>query len=93
MLNCDMERFILKERPEGESGASKTLINKAIWSELERGKGSPNGGVYVDVRHIPEKTLKLYPWFYNRLKNAGKDPVNELIEVVPMPHSISGDIC
>ncbi len=92
LLNADMERFILKCRPQGESGSPKTLLNKAIWNEIKLGKGSPHGGVYVDMRHIPENTLKMYPWFYNRLKEAGKNPAGELIEVKPMPHSISGGI-
>ena len=59
---------------------------------MKEGKGSPNGGVYVDLRHIPEQTLKSYPWFYNRLMAAGVNPAKELIEVGPMAHSLSGGI-
>lgn len=92
LLNADLERFILKSRPQGEAGSSKTLLNKAIWGELKLGKGSPHGGVYVDLRHISEETLRMYPWFYHRLKRAGKNPAKELIEVAPMAHSISGGI-
>lgn len=92
LLNSDMERFILKSRPQGEVGSPKTFLNKEIWKQVEMGKGSQNGGVYVDLRHIPVETLKAYPWFYNRLKNSGVDPTKELIEVGPMAHSFSGGI-
>lgn len=92
LLNSNMERFILKDRPQGEAGSPKTFLNKAIWQQVKEGKGSLNGGVYVDLRHIPEQTLKSYPWFYNRLMAAGVNPAKELIEVGPMAHSLSGGI-
>lgn len=90
LLNSEGERFLLKMRPQGEAGAPKTLINRSIWQELAAGKGSPHGGVYVDLRHIPVEVLKGYPWFYNRLTKAGVDLSTQLIEVGPMAHSHSG---
>ncbi|WP_296970740.1 MULTISPECIES: FAD-binding protein [Tepidanaerobacter] len=92
LLNSDMERFILNDRPQGEAGAPKTFLNKSIWHQIQIGKGSSNGGVYVDLRHIPKQTLQSYPWFYNRMVSAGVDPSEELIEVGPMAHSLSGGI-
>jgi aspartate oxidase len=90
LLNSKGERFMLKLRPEGEAGSPKTLINRAIWEQLASGSGSPNGGAFVDLRHIPLETLRSYPWFYNRLVEAGHDPKTELLEVGPAPHSHSG---
>ncbi len=90
LLNRDEERFLLKVRPQGEAGSPKTLINQAIWRELAAGKGSSHGGVYVDLRHIPVQVLKGYPWFYNRVSEAGLDLTAELLEVGPVAHSYSG---
>jgi len=92
LLNGKGERFLLKVRPEGEAGAPKSLITEAIFNEVREGRGSPSGGVYVDVRHIPESVLKSYPWFYDRLRNAGIDLSRDLVEVGPMAHSHSGGI-
>ncbi|GAB6086910.1 FAD-binding protein [Alkaliphilus crotonatoxidans] len=92
LLNTQMERFMLKVRPQGEAGAPKTLINHEIWKQVKAGKGTKNQGVYADLRHIPIETLKAYPWFYNRLVEAGIDPATELLEVGPMAHSYSGGI-
>lgn len=92
LLNSDGERFLLRVRPQGEAGAPKSLINHEIWKEVAAGKGNPHGGIWVDLRHIDEKVLKAYPWFYNRLMNNGCDPKKELLEVGPMPHSFSGGI-
>jgi aspartate oxidase len=92
LLNSEGERFMLKVRPQGEAGSPKTLINREIWKQVENGKGSPHGGVFVDLRHISPEVLKTYPWFYNRLMENGVDPNRELIEVGPMAHSFSGGI-
>ncbi len=92
LFNTKNERFLLKVRPQGEAGAPKTLINKAIWQQVQEGNGTEHGGCYVDLRMIPVETLKLYPWFYNRLMDNGVDPHTTLVEVAPMAHSFSGGI-
>lgn len=86
------QRFLLNVRPQGEGGATKTLINREIWRQVEAGNGSPHGGVYVDLRHIHRTVLEGYPWFYNRLMDNGVDPKAQLVEVGPMAHSFSGGI-
>ena len=92
LLNGRGERFMLGVRPQGEAGSPKTLINKEIWKQVAAGSGSPGGGAWVDMRHIPAATLQAYPWFYRRLKDNGVDPCEELVEVGPMAHSYSGGI-
>lgn len=92
LLNADGERFLLQKRPQGEAGAAKTLINKAIGEELAAGKGTDKGGVYADLRHLSLETLHAYPWFYNRLLKAGRDVKKELLDVGPVAHSHSGGI-
>ncbi len=92
LLNNKGERFLLKVRPQGEAGAPKSLINNAIREELKAGRGSPLGGVYVDLRHIDQKVLETYPWFYERVKKAGLDVKHHLLEVGPMAHSHSGGL-
>lgn len=92
LKNSEGERFMLRVRPQGEAGSPKTLINRQIWKEVDAGKGSEHGGVWVDLRHIDREILKAYPWFFNRLMDNGVDPNRELVEVGPMAHSFSGGI-
>lgn len=92
LLNNKGERFLLKTRPQGEAGAPKSLINNAVREEVKAGRGSPLGGVYVDLRHLDPKVLEAYPWFYERVKNAGFDVRRELLQVGPMAHSHSGGL-
>lgn len=93
LRNIDGDRFLLKVRPQGEAGASKSLINREAWKQVQAGKGTPHGGVYLDLRHIDREILQSYPWFFNRLINSGCDPNEQQLEVGPMAHSFSGGIC
>jgi len=92
LLNNKGERFLLKVRPQGEAGAPKSLINNAIREEVRAGRGSSLGGVFVDLRHLDPKVLEAYPWFYERVENAGLDVRRELLQVGPMAHSHSGGL-
>lgn len=92
LLNSDGERFLLKKLPEGESGAGKSLINKAIGEERAAGRTTARGGVFADMRHLSEETLNAYPWFNNRMLQGGVDVRKELLEVGPVAHSHSGGI-
>lgn len=92
LINSENERFLLKVRPQGESGAPKTLINREIWKQVNAGKGSPLGGCWVDLRHIDRDILKAYPWFFDRLMENGVDPNKQLVQVGPVPHSFAGGI-
>ena len=92
LRNSEGERFLLKERPQGEAGASKSLINREAWKQVAAGKGGPHGGVFLDLRPIGRKVLEGYPWFLNRLLKAGVDPDRDMLEIGPMAHSFSGGI-
>lgn len=92
LLNSKGERFLLNVRPQGEAGSPKTLLNKEIWQEVNKGNGTEHNGVFVDLRHIKRETLKAYPWFFDRLMANGVDPNKQLVEVSPMAHSFSGGI-
>ena len=92
LRNAEGERFLLKVRPQGEAGASKSLINREAWKQVAAGKGGPHGGVFLDLRPIGRKVLEGYPWFLNRLLAAGVDPDRDMLEIGPMAHSFSGGI-
>ena len=92
LTNALGERFLLRSRPQGEAGASKSLINREAWKEIRAGKGTPHGGFYLDLRPIDRKVLESYPWFLNRLLRNGIDPGRDPLEVGPLAHSFSGGI-
>jgi len=92
LRNKDLERFILKWRNKGESGAPKTLINRAGVEEIAIGKGTIHGGFYYDLRDVPQSVLENYRWFYQKLKKANINYQKDLLEVGLAAHSHSGGI-
>lgn len=91
LVNKSGHRFLLDEL-ETEAGAPKSIINRLIQREIDRGNGSEFNGIWADLRHIDTKVLKGYPWFYDKLMANGVDPNKELLNVGPMKHSLSGGI-
>lgn len=61
----------------------------AIASELRAGRGSPRGGVYLSVRHLPTNLVTDYlaslghPKWLDKVRQIGFDLYNEAIEIAP----------
>ncbi|MFY2859356.1 fumarate reductase/succinate dehydrogenase flavoprotein subunit, partial [Mycobacterium sp. THU-M104] len=70
-------------------------VARAINSEVKAGRGSPHGGVYLDIasRRSTEDILKLLPSMYHQFKElAGVDITKEPMEVGPTCHYVMGGI-
>ncbi|MFX0195185.1 MAG: FAD-binding protein [Candidatus Hodarchaeota archaeon] len=68
-------------------------LDIAIFKEIKAGRGTKNGGVYVDLRKIPENTFNgkaqlMLDW----LRSLGIDPLVDLIQVAPFAHAFNGGI-
>ncbi len=70
-------------------------VARAINSEVKAGRGTPHGGVYLDIasRRSTEDILKLLPSMYHQFKElAGVDITKEPMEVGPTCHYVMGGI-
>ncbi len=70
-------------------------VARAINSEVKAGRGSPHGGVYLDIasRRSTEDILKLLPSMYHQfMELAGVDITKEPMEVGPTCHYVMGGI-
>ena len=70
-------------------------VARAINSEVKAGRGSPHGGVYLDIasRLTPEQIKKRLPSMYHQFKElAGVDITKEPMEVGPTCHYVMGGI-
>src|SRR6202008_3799435 len=68
-------------------------VARAINSEVKAGRGSPHGGVYLDIasRLTPEEIKRRLPSMYHQFKElAGVDITKEPMEVGPTCHYIMG---
>ena len=95
LLNGRFDEFIhhYGGEDEGRYTASRDLASYAILKEVEAGRGSPHGGVYLDFRHISDDTLrKAFGPVIDRLRDNGIDLTTTPVEVAPMAHYHMGGI-
>jgi succinate dehydrogenase / fumarate reductase flavoprotein subunit len=70
-------------------------VARAINAEVKAGRGSPHGGVYLDIatRRSPEYIKRRLPSMYHQfLELAGVDITKEPMEVGPTLHYIMGGV-
>jgi succinate dehydrogenase / fumarate reductase flavoprotein subunit len=70
-------------------------VARSINSEVKAGRGSPHGGVFLDIatRRSPEYIRRRLPSMYHQFKElAGVDITTEAMEVGPTCHYIMGGV-
>ena len=70
-------------------------VARAINSEVKAGRGSPHGGVFLDIasRRTPEEILKKLPSMHHQFKElADVDITKEAMEVGPTCHYVMGGV-
>jgi succinate dehydrogenase/fumarate reductase flavoprotein subunit len=95
LLNGRFEEFIHNYGGEdsGTYTAPRDQASFAILKEVEAGRGSPHGGVYLDFRHIPDEELRrAFGPVIDRLLENGIDLTAMPIEVAPTAHYHMGGI-
>jgi succinate dehydrogenase / fumarate reductase flavoprotein subunit len=94
LRNADGERFMERYDPERMELSTRDVVARAIYGEVAEGRGSPRGGVYLDVSHLPAETVRRrLPSMHDQfLELAGVDITREPMEVGPTCHYIMGGI-
>ncbi len=70
-------------------------VARAINSEVKAGRGSPHGGVFLDIasRRTPEFIRRRLPSMYHQfMELAGVDITREMMEIGPTCHYIMGGV-
>jgi succinate dehydrogenase / fumarate reductase flavoprotein subunit len=70
-------------------------VARAINSEIKAGRGSPHGGIYLDIasRRTPEFIRKRLPSMYHQFKElADVDITREPMEIGPTCHYVMGGV-
>lgn len=93
LLNKDGERFMKKYSPEKMELSTRDVVARSIYQEIIEGRGSENGGVYLDISHIDDEIInEKLETMVLQFKNVGVDIKNEPIEVAPTAHHFMGGI-
>ncbi|HEV8438245.1 MAG TPA: FAD-binding protein [Methylomirabilota bacterium] len=93
LLNGRGERFMERYDPARMERSTRDLVARASFTEVLEGRGTPNGGVWIDVAHLGAATVeKNFKGMVKRCRDFGFDLVHEPVEVGPTAHFMMGGI-
>jgi len=94
LYNAEGERFMEKYAPNKLELASRDVVSRAEQTEINEGRGFPDGTVSLDITKVPRKrTLEALREIVNIGRDfAGVDITREPIHIRPGCHYIMGGI-
>ena len=93
LFNAEGERFMEKYSPDQMELDARDIVARAIETEIEAGRGTDNGGVYLDISHRDRSFIEeRLPRMYERFDSLGVDMATEPVEVSPTAHYGMGGV-
>ncbi|MEK6839747.1 MAG: FAD-dependent oxidoreductase [Nanoarchaeota archaeon] len=94
LLNAKGDRFMKYYDPQRMELSARDIVARAIYHEVKVGRGTKNGGVWLDISHKPkEYILKRLPKMVEQFKKfAHIDITKQKMEVGPTAHYSMGGI-
>jgi fumarate reductase (CoM/CoB) subunit A len=93
LLNSEGERFMNRYYPEVMELAGRDQVARSIMTEVLEGKGSPDGGVYLSIAHLPKSIVEFrLESMIEQFEDAGVDIREEPMQVSPTAHHFMGGI-
>jgi succinate dehydrogenase / fumarate reductase flavoprotein subunit len=88
------ERFMARYDPERMELSTRDRVALAEYTEIKEGRGTPHGGVWLDVSHLPVETItRRLPRVYQTLLELQMlDITTTPIEVAPTAHYSMGGV-
>jgi fumarate reductase (CoM/CoB) subunit A len=73
--------------------STRDVVSRAIATEIQAGRGTKNGGVYLDVTHLSAEQIETrLPVMLEQFLKFGVDIRNQPMEVAPTAHHIMGGL-
>ena len=94
LYNAEGERFMERYAPNKLELASRDVVSRAEQTEINEGRGFPDGTVALDITKVPRKrTLEALREIVNIGRDfAGVDITREPIHILPGCHYIMGGV-
>ncbi len=93
LFNAEGDRFMEEYSPDQMELDARDVVARAIESEIEAGRGTENGGVYLDISHRDRAFIKeRLPRMYERFDSLGVDMSTDPVEVAPTAHYGMGGV-
>jgi succinate dehydrogenase / fumarate reductase flavoprotein subunit len=88
------ERFMARYDPERLELSTRDRVALAAYTEIKEGRGTPRGGVWLDVSHLPKTTImRRLPRVYATLLELQMlDITTTPMEVAPTAHYSMGGV-
>lgn len=93
LINSEGERFMSKYAPEKMELATRDVVARSIYQEIVEGRGTENGGVYLDISHLDDDYIEeKLETMVLQFENVGVDIKHGPIEVAPTAHHFMGGL-
>ena len=93
LLNGLGERFMARYDPKRMERSTRDLVARASFLEVVEGRGTPNGGVWIDVSHLGAETVEAtFRGMVKRCRDFGRDLARTPVEVGPTTHFMMGGV-
>lgn len=93
LLNTEGERFMSKYSPEKMELSTRDVVARSIYQEIIEGRGTENGGVYLDISHLDDDYIdEKLETMVLQFENVGVDIKHGPIEVAPTAHHFMGGL-
>jgi fumarate reductase (CoM/CoB) subunit A len=93
LINSLGERFMKQYDPKRMELSTRDVVSRAIATEIQAGRGTKNGGVYLDVTHLSAEQIETrLPVMLEQFLKFGVDIRNQPMEVAPTAHHIMGGL-
>jgi succinate dehydrogenase/fumarate reductase flavoprotein subunit len=93
LLNGRGERFMERYDPKRMERSTRDLVARACFTEVIEGRGTPHGGVWIDVSHLGAEVVeRSFRGMVKRCRDFGYDLARTPVEVGPTTHFMMGGI-
>src|SRR5690242_19140887 len=93
LYNGRGERYMERYDPERKERSTRDRVSRAGFMEITAGRGTENGGVWIDVSHLGAEFVEQnFTGMRDRCLRIGFDLARERVEVAPTAHFNMGGI-
>jgi succinate dehydrogenase/fumarate reductase flavoprotein subunit len=93
LRNGQGERYMARYDPARLERSTRDLVARASFLEVQAGRGTPNGGVWIDVSHLGAEVVERnFRGMVRRCRDFGRDLAREPVEVGPTAHFMMGGV-
>jgi fumarate reductase flavoprotein subunit len=87
------ERFMARYDAARMERSTRDLVSRASFLEISEGRGTPNGGVWIDVSHLGADVVERnFRGMVKRCRDFGRDLARGPVEVGPTTHFMMGGV-